>query len=177
MAKLSHPKFIKRADIQERPSVAGAYWKPSCILNCLCFAFISACDAGSPMRALTAHADTPFTSCNNLANFCPVKLKFHGSSFLAARGCRRRHVTRKSSVHVGRVGRGITRMLIQGCYSHLSATIVRVGLVEFGERHDTRTNGQHYTVQQIAGQADQSGKRVHGMQAKRVRRPTRTTSS
>jgi len=24
--------------------------------------------------------------------------------------------------------------------------VVRVGLVEFGERHDTRTNGQHYTA-------------------------------
>jgi len=28
---------------------------------------------------------------------------------------------------------------------------MRVGLVEFGERHDTRTNGQHYTPQQTAG--------------------------
>ena len=24
--------------------------------------------------------------------------------------------------------------------------VMRVGLVEFGERHDTRTNGQHYTA-------------------------------
>ena len=28
--------------------------------------------------------------------------------------------------------------------------VVRVGLVEFGERHDTRINGQHYTPQQTA---------------------------
>jgi len=28
--------------------------------------------------------------------------------------------------------------------------VVRIGLVEFGERHDTRTNGQHYTPQQTA---------------------------
>jgi len=35
--------------------------------------------------------------------------------------------------------------------SDLSATVVRVGLVDFGERHDTRMNGQHYTQQQTAG--------------------------
>ena len=35
--------------------------------------------------------------------------------------------------------------------SDLSATVVRVGLVDFGERHDTRTNRQHYTRQQTAG--------------------------
>jgi len=29
--------------------------------------------------------------------------------------------------------------------------VVRVGLVEFGERHDTWTNGQHHTPQQTAG--------------------------
>ena len=54
---------------------------------------------------------------------------------------------------VGRVGRG--------CYedaSNLSAKVVRVGLVEFGKRHDTRTNGQHYTPQQTVG--NQSGQRV-----------------
>jgi len=28
--------------------------------------------------------------------------------------------------------------------------VVRVGLVEFGEQHGTRTNGQHYTPQQTA---------------------------
>ena len=29
--------------------------------------------------------------------------------------------------------------------------VVRVGLVEFRERHDTRTSGQHYALQQTAG--------------------------
>ena len=29
--------------------------------------------------------------------------------------------------------------------------VVRVVRVEYGERHDTRTNGQHYTPQQTAG--------------------------
>ena len=31
--------------------------------------------------------------------------------------------------------------------------VVRVGLVEFGERHDTQTNGQHYTPQQTGKHA------------------------
>jgi len=44
------------------------------------------------------------------------QLKFYGSSFLAA-----------SSSHPRKVVGG-------------------VGFVEFGERHDTRTNGQHYTA-------------------------------
>ena len=49
--------------------------------------------------------------------------------------------------------------------------VVRAGLVEFGDRHDTRTNGQHYTLE-----ADQSG--ISAWQAEREsRRPTRATSS
>ena len=31
---------------------------------------------------------------------------------------------------------------------------MRVGLVEFAERHDTRTNGQHYTVRILASRDD-----------------------
>jgi len=53
--------------------------------------------------------------------------------------------------------------------------IVRVGLVEFVERHDTRTNGQHYTAadrrptkQSSAWQAERGS---------RSTRPTRATSS
>jgi len=48
--------------------------------------------------------------------------------------------------------------------------VVRVGLVEFGERHDTRTNGQHYTA------ADrQPTNQVSAWQAERRSRPTRPT--
>ena len=36
--------------------------------------------------------------------------------------------------------------------------VVRVGLVEFGERHDTRTNGQ--ALHRSRPPADQSGRRV-----------------
>jgi len=54
--------------------------------------------------------------------------------------------------HVGRVGRG--------CYTTMLATcpqqVVRVVLVEFGEQHDTRTNGQY----RCRPPADQSGMRV-----------------
>jgi len=46
----------------------------------------------------------------------------------------------------------------------------RVVLVEFGERHDTRTNGQHYTA------ADRRPtNQVSGWQAERESRPTRPT--
>jgi len=48
--------------------------------------------------------------------------------------------------------------------------VVRVVLVEFGERHDTRTNGQHYTA------ADRRPtNHVSGWQAERECRPTRQT--
>jgi len=46
--------------------------------------------------------------------------------------------------------------------------VVRVGLVGFGERHHTRTNGQHYTNQVSAWQAERGSRRT---------RPTRATSS
>jgi len=36
--------------------------------------------------------------------------------------------------------------------------VVRVGLVEFGERHDIRTNGKHHTVHRSRPPVDQSGK-------------------
>ena len=50
--------------------------------------------------------------------------------------------------------------------------VVCVGLMEFGERHDTRTNGQHYTA------ADRwPTNQVSGWQAERGSRPTRATSS
>jgi len=50
--------------------------------------------------------------------------------------------------------------------------VVRVGLVEFVERHDTRTNGQHYTA------ADRRPtSQVSAWQAERENRPTRATSS
>jgi len=69
---------------------------------------------------------------------------------------------------VGRVGRG--------CYKDAIATrpqqLVRVGIVEFGERHDTRTDGQHRTT------ADRRPtNRVSAWQAERESRPTRPTSS
>jgi len=55
---------------------------------------------------------------------------------------------------IGRVGRG--------CYEvnreDAPLQVVRVGLVVFGERHDTRTNGQH--IHRSRPPADQSRKRV-----------------
>jgi len=68
---------------------------------------------------------------------CAVELKFHGSIFLVTS-------PRKCPQQV-----------------------VRVVPVEFGERHDTRTNGS--TVHRSRQPADQSGKRV----AERGSRPTR----
>ena len=60
-----------------------------------------------------------------------------------------------------------TRML-----STCPQEVGRVGLVKFGERHDTRTNGQHYTA------ADRrSTNQISARQAERVSRPTRATSS
>jgi len=38
--------------------------------------------------------------------------------------------------------------------------VVRVGLVEFIERHDTQTNEQQYTVHRSGPPTDQSGNRV-----------------
>jgi len=50
--------------------------------------------------------------------------------------------------------------------------VVHVGLVEFGERHGTRTNGQHYPA------ADRRPtNQVSALQAERRSRPTRATSS
>ena len=51
--------------------------------------------------------------------------------------------------------------------------VVRVGLVEFGERHDTRTNGQRFAPQQTAGRPIRSA----AWQAERSSLPTRATSS
>jgi len=60
-----------------------------------------------------------------------------------------------------------TRMLVT-CLQQ----VVRVVLVEFGERHDTRTNEQHYTA------ADhRPTNQVSARQAKRGSRPTRATSA
>ena len=68
---------------------------------------------------------------------------------------------------VGRVGRG--------CYedaSDLSAAIRACRARGFGERHDTRTNGQHYTA------ADRRPtNQVRAWQAERRSRPTRATFS
>jgi len=52
----------------------------------------------------------------------------------------------------------------------MSATSrVCVGLVEFGERHDTQTNGQRYTAAADRRQTNQ----VSAWQAERGSRPTR----
>ena len=68
---------------------------------------------------------------------------------------------------VGRVRRGSYEDA-----SDLSATSrMRVVLVKFGERHDTRTNGRHYTAdRRLTSQ-------VSAWQAKRGSRPTRATFS
>jgi len=75
---------------------------------------------------------------------------------------------------IGRVG-----LVGRGCYEDTIATylqqVVRISLVEFGERHDTRTNGQHYTVQQTTGRPTNQ---VRTWPAEReVARHARATSS
>ena len=50
--------------------------------------------------------------------------------------------------------------------------VVRVGLVEFRERHDTRTNGKHVHRSRLP--ADQSGKRVASL---RENHPTHASTS
>ena len=46
---------------------------------------------------------------------------------------------------------GRVRCVGRGCYEDPREDVTRVGLVEFGELHDTRTNGQRYTVADRAG--------------------------
>jgi len=56
-------------------------------------------------------------------------------------------------------------------YEDTREDIARTGLVEFGERHDTRTNGKHYTA------ADRrSTNQVSAWQTERGSLPTRATS-
>jgi len=70
---------------------------------------------------------------------------FVASSWQMSRRCRQ-HVTRKSGV--SDVSDDDAARMLATCPQQ----VVRVGLVEFGERHGTRTNGLHYTPQQTAGQ-------------------------
>ena len=59
--------------------------------------------------------------------------------------------------------------MLRGSSRGFPQQVVRVGLVDFGERHDTRTNGQHYTA------ADRRPtNQVSVWQAERRSRPTRT---
>jgi len=53
----------------------------------------------------------------------------------------------------------------QGCPQQ----VVRVGPIEFREKHDTRTNGQHYTLQQTASRTISYKLEMHG-KAKRIAR-------
>jgi len=53
------------------------------------------------------------------------------------------NMTRENRTCRTRMLRGFSR----GCPQQ----VLLVGLVEFRERHDTRTNGQHYTPQETAG--------------------------
>ena len=73
-------------------------------------------------------------------------------------GCR--YVTRKPGVSdvsdedATSMLTSTTRKICRGQVVSLTTCpqqVVRVLLVEFGERHDTRTNCQHYTPQQTAG--------------------------
>jgi len=54
---------------------------------------------------------------------------------------------------IGRVGR-----VRRGCYENVREDAARVGLVEFGERHDTRTKAN--TIHHSRPPADHSSKRV-----------------
>ena len=92
--------------------------------------------------------------CPGSVHSALVELKFHGSSFLAASSRR----PREDVANVLRGNRACRtcrarrlRVSSRGCPQQ----VARVGIVEFVERHDTRTNRQHYTPL-----ADQSGKRV-----------------
>jgi len=50
--------------------------------------------------------------------------------------------------------------------------VVRVGVVEFGERHDTRTNGQTYTPQQTAGRPIRQARgKLNGEVVRHARHP------
>ena len=50
--------------------------------------------------------------------------------------------------------------------------VVRVGLVKFGERHDTWTIGQHYTPQQTAGRPIRKARgKLNGKGAQHARHP------
>ena len=95
----------------------------------------------------------------------PYKLEFHGSSFLVASSC-----------HPGENGANMSRGN-RACRTRMIATcpqqVVRVGLVELGEQHDTRINGQHYNTAEDRRLTN----KVSAWQAERGSRPTRATSS
>ena len=74
--------------------------------------------------------------CRDAAAF--IKLKFHGTSFIVASRDIFARMSLTCHEEIGRVGRG--------CYGDPLEGIALVGLVVFGEKHDTRTNGQHYSA-------------------------------
>jgi len=93
-----------------------------------------------------------------------VKLKFHGSSFLIASSWH----PRDDVANTSRRNRTCRTRMLATCPQQ----VVRVVLVDFRERHDTRTNGKHYT------EADRRPtNQVSAWQAERGSRPTRVTSS
>ena len=64
----------------------------------------------------------------------------------------------------------------RACRTRMLATcpqqVVRVGLVEFAERHDTRTSGQQYTPQQTAGRPIRLARgELNGEVARHARHP------
>ena len=97
-----------------------------------------------------------------------VKLKFPGNSFLAASSSHSRDDV-ANKLGVSDVSDEDTTRMLKTCPQR----VVRVGLVGFTERHDTRPNGQHYTA------ADRRPtNQVSTWQAERGSRPTvRPTSS
>ena len=81
-----------------------------------------------------------------------MKLEFHG----AVSSQHPRDILARMSL-TGVSDEDATRML-----ATCPQQAVRVAPVEFGERHDARTNGQHYTPQQTAGRPIRSWQAEQG---------------
>jgi len=106
-------------------------------------------DGVSPTRHETPRhqQNTLHANMDNLVGRVGVWLSLDSTGAVSSKRHRDVLARRSLTCHeeVGRVGR-----VGRGCYARMLATcpqqVARVGLVEFGERHDTRTNGQHNTA-------------------------------
>ena len=104
--------------------------------------------------------DTLVCRCRRATDLCAAAILNSPLLLLDKAGIPRQQFSRSILVtcreeigRVGRAGLGLDEVL-----ATCAQQVVRVGFAEFGERHDTRRNGQHCTLQQTG--VDQSGKRV-----------------